>query len=141
MLVRARPEIDRWRSSLRPEDIVEVGGIPCTSLTGTGFDLARTLPLRRAVVALDVLGRQAGLARVAVLTYRDGHRGWKGLHRVEQAVLLADPRARSTGETRLRLVGVARGRRGPRRGTRPVVGQPQEDRSAAADRAPPGLRP
>lgn len=106
LLVRVRPEIVRWRSALADQDVEVVNGVPCTAAARTGFDLARRLPLRRAVVALDALGRQAGLAPEAVLRYRHQHRRWRGVPRVDTAVSLADPRARSTGETRLRLVWV-----------------------------------
>ena len=106
LLVRARQGIVRWRSDLDAEDVVVVDGIPCTAPPRTGFDLARRLPLRRGVVALDVLGRQVSVSPAAVLDYRHRHRRWRGVPRVDAAVSLADPRALSTGETRLRLLWV-----------------------------------
>jgi hypothetical protein len=106
ILVRERPEIVRWRSHLGPDDATLVHGIPCTSPVRTGFDLARRRSLREAVVALDQLGRLLGLSPEAVLHYADERRGWRGVAQVRRAVGLTDPRALSTGETRLRLVWV-----------------------------------
>lgn len=106
VLIRAREGIRRWRSRLDPGDVVLVDGVPCTSPARTGFDLARSHPLRDGVVCLDVLGRQVGLSPVDVLDYARAHRRWRGLPRVLPAVRLADPRAASTGETRFRLVWV-----------------------------------
>ena len=81
-----------------------VHGIPCTSLVRTAFDLARHRSLREGVVALDQLGRLLRLRPDAVLQYAEERRGWRGVPQVRQAVALTDPRALSTGETRLRLV-------------------------------------
>ena len=106
ILVRERPEIVRWRSHLGPDDVSVVHGIPCTSPVRTGFDLARRRSLREAVVALDQLGRLLRLSPEAVLHYADERRGWRGVPQVRRAVGLTDPRALSTGETRLRLVWV-----------------------------------
>lgn len=106
LLVRARQGVVRWRSHLDAEDAVVIDGIPCTSAARTGFDLARKLPLRRAVVALDVMGRQAGLSPSAVLDYRRSHRRWRGVPGVDMALPLIDPRALSPGETRFRLIWV-----------------------------------
>lgn len=106
LLIRAREGVMRWRSTLAPDDYAVVDGIACTSAARTGFDLARTLPLRRAVVALDVLGRMTGLAPGSVMAYREAHRRWRGVPRVDAAAALADPRALSPGETRLRLIWV-----------------------------------
>ena len=83
-----------------------VHGIPCTSAVRTGFDLARHRSLREAVVALDQLGRLLQLQPDAVLHYAQERRGWRGVPQVRRAVGLTDPRALSTGETRLRLVWV-----------------------------------
>jgi hypothetical protein len=104
LLVRRRAGLVRWRSALHDGDVVDVQGIACTSPARTGFDLVRTRDLRAGVVCLDVLGRQVGLEPADVLAYAHRHRRWRGRPRVAPAVALADPRARSTGETRLRLV-------------------------------------
>jgi hypothetical protein len=106
LLIRHRPELVRWRSPLADEELVEVDGVPCTAEVRTGFDLVRTRDLRSGVVCLDILGRQIGLDPALVLAHAAARRRWKGRPRVAPAVALADPRALSTGETRLRLVWV-----------------------------------
>jgi hypothetical protein len=106
LLIRARPELVRWRSALADDERVEVDGVPCTVAVRTGFDLVRTRDLRSGVICLDVLGRQVGLDPASVLAHAVPRRRWKGRPRVAPAVDLADPRALSTGETRLRLVWV-----------------------------------
>jgi hypothetical protein len=106
MLVRARPGMARWRSALDPGDCDVVHGITCTSPLRTAFDLARRRSLREAVVALDQLGRLLCVNPHHVRRYGGQHRGWRGVAVVRRAVPLCDPRARSTGETRLRLIWV-----------------------------------
>ena len=106
VLIRARPELERWRSTLTDDEVVQIDGVPCTSPVRTGFDLVRSRDLRSGVVCLDVLGRQIGLHPVDVLAHSEARRRWRGRPRVAGAVELADPRALSTGETRFRLVWV-----------------------------------
>jgi hypothetical protein len=106
LLIRPRPELVRWRSNLDDDDVFEVDGIPCTNGARTGFDLARLGTLRAGVVALDVLGRQAAVRPSAVLAYARRHPRWRGRPQCVEVVRLADPRARSSGETRLRLTWV-----------------------------------
>jgi len=106
IIVRKRDGIVFWRSQLTDDDVCEVDGVCVTVDARTGFDLVRTRDLRGGVISLDVMGRQAGLSPADVLTYARRHRRWRGVPRVAPAVELADPRARSTGETRFRLVWV-----------------------------------
>jgi hypothetical protein len=104
LLVRQRAGLVRWRSTLLAEEVVCRHGIPCTSLVRTAFDLVRRLPVREGVVALDLLARQAALPPGDVLEHAAARRGWRGVGLVRRAVPMADPRAASTGETRLRLL-------------------------------------
>jgi hypothetical protein len=106
VLIRARTGLTRWRSVLEDDDVVLVDGIPVTSPVRTCFDLVRRSQLRDGVIVLDVLGRQLRLSPATVSGYAQRHRKWRGLPRVAPAVELADVRARSTGETRLRLTWI-----------------------------------
>ena len=106
VLIRARTGLTRWRSVLGDDDVVVVDGIPVTSAVRTGFDLVRRSQLRDGVTVLDLLGRQLRLSPDAVSSYAQRHRKWRGLPRVAPAVELADIRARSAGETRLRLTWI-----------------------------------
>ena len=104
LLIRTRPGIVRWRSELADDERVDVGGVVCSTAVRTGFDLVRLCDLRNGVVCLDAMGRQVGLSPAAVLAHAAVRRRWRGRPRIAPAVGLADPRALSTGETRLRLV-------------------------------------
>ncbi len=81
-------------------------GIPCCTAVRAAFDHARRTPLREGVVGLDVFGRRLGLSPADVLAYAERHRGWQGLPLLRRGAALADPRALSPGETRLRLMWV-----------------------------------
>jgi Protein of unknown function (DUF559) len=106
LLIRARPGIVRWRHRLTDDDMVLVGGIPCTTLIRTAFDLGRLQQLRLGVAALDIIGQQCQISALRVAAYADDRRRWKGLPALRSALTLTDPRAESPGETRLRLIWV-----------------------------------
>jgi very-short-patch-repair endonuclease len=77
----------------------------CTAGLRTALDIARCEPLVEAVVALDVLLAQVvvgkgELAEAAVA----GRGGARGVQRVRRAVALADGRAESPPESRLRVL-------------------------------------
>jgi hypothetical protein len=99
-----RERVVYWRSALGPDDIREVNGIPVTAPLRTAFDLARSLPLEDAVVALDVMARQLGIAPGAVEEFLRSHRRFRGVPLGLRAARLAEPRSRSCGESRLRVV-------------------------------------
>ena len=101
-----RERVVYWRSVLGPGDVREVGGIPVTAPLRTAFDLARTHPLENAVVALDVIGRQLGVAPAAVDEFLRAHRRFRGVPVGLRAAGLADPRSRSCGESRLRVIWI-----------------------------------
>lgn len=95
------------RSRLIDEDVVSIGGVRCTSLVRTAFDLARlTSDLREAVVAVDVMLRFTDLPLEDVLAYADQRRRWRGHRQLRQVMSLADAHALSPPETRLRLLWV-----------------------------------
>lgn len=102
--VRHRDGITLLRSRLDDGDTVEVDGITVTSAIRTAFDLARLGTARESVVALDAVCRALRVDPLAVAAYIEEHRRYKGVPRARWAVQLCDPRARSTGESRLRLV-------------------------------------
>jgi hypothetical protein len=106
LLIRPRSGVVRWRSDLTPDDLTVVDGIICTAQVRTAFDLARFSQFREAVVELDVLGRQIAVRPAEVAAYAHRHPRWRGKPQALEVVKLADPRARSAGETRLRLVWV-----------------------------------
>jgi hypothetical protein len=86
-------------------DVVEVSGIPVTTIVRTGFDGARFAPsLREAVAFIDPLLRATGTSPAQLVTYADGlGPGWKGIGQARCAIGLANPAARNGWESRLRV--------------------------------------
>jgi hypothetical protein len=102
------------RSELRPEDVVELRGLPATSALRTAIDLGRWLPLTDAVVAVD-MALQKGLITLTELDARvAGQPRCRGIGQLRRVVQLAEPAAESPMETRLRLILVLSGLPRPR---------------------------
>jgi len=116
----ARSGLAYWRTALDRDHVREVDGIPVTDPVRTAFDLARTEPLENAVVALDTMGRQLGVSPEAVIDFLRGHRAFRGVPVGLRAAALADPRSRSGGESRLRLVWTQEARL-PRPESNPLI--------------------
>jgi predicted transcriptional regulator of viral defense system len=109
---------------LPPEDVVEINGLPVTSLERTITDCALALPSRRALAIADsgmrVLARPdrfsrgASEARIEALRGRlserlAAHRGARGVVGARAVVAHADPFSESPGETDVRWIAVSRG--------------------------------
>lgn len=84
-------------------EVLDAGGCRVTSAPRTAWDLCRRLPLDEAVVALDALCRVCGFAPAELLARREASPGARGCRRLDDVVMLADPRAESPPESRLRL--------------------------------------
>ncbi|MEE6281444.1 type IV toxin-antitoxin system AbiEi family antitoxin domain-containing protein [Georgenia sunbinii] len=98
-----RPDVSAFISSLPPDDVVIIGGLPCTTPTRTALDLARYRPRFVGLGAVDALAH-AGLTSVSDL--REGLAtlgGHRFVKRARQVVELCDPRAESAGESWCRL--------------------------------------
>ena len=102
--VSARAGISIWRARLPSHEVVQRRGLPATSPLRTAFDLGARLPLMEAVVAIDMALHQRLVRRDRLEAYVAGHSRRKGVARLRRAVALADPRAESPMETRLRLL-------------------------------------
>lgn len=94
--VRQRDGRGRWR-------IVPGRTVDATSPLRTAFDLARREPRIEAVVALDALGCHCRVDPAEVLDLATRHPGVRGIGRLANLVALADSRAESPMETRIRL--------------------------------------
>jgi hypothetical protein len=93
---------------LHAEEIVTVGGIPCTDTARTVVDVARTVPFEQAVVVADAALRRTRSA--PPLVNRDALRGalrnaagWRGVPAARRALAFADGRGESVGESRSRV--------------------------------------
>ena len=97
--VSARSGVSVHRARLRDRDVVERRGMPATSMLRTVLDLGRRSPLMDTMVAVDMALRK-GMLDLAEL------RAHTSLSRVAE---LAEPKAESPMETRLRLLLVLTG--------------------------------
>lgn len=102
--LRPQPHLVVRRAQLSAGDITPLFGIPVTTPVRTAFDLARFLPPGDAVVALDAMLRQSKVSPAALLAYIESHAWWPGVASARRAFSLADGRAESPMETRMRLV-------------------------------------
>jgi Protein of unknown function (DUF559) len=109
---RTHPGLLVHRDSLAADEVRRRGLIATTTPLRTGYDLARRLApddLVEAVVALDALARVGQFPLGHVLGLAQRHPRARGRRALAGAVELADPRAGSPMETRLRLILVLRG--------------------------------
>ena len=99
-----RPGVASGVRSLRPDEVVELGGVLLTSRTRTALDLGRMLPRYDAIGALDAfLG--SGVPRHELEWGVHRFKGHRGVLQLRELVPLADPRAESMPESALRLHG------------------------------------
>lgn len=92
------------RGPVTDADVTSVAGCRMTTASRTAWDLARRLRLAEAVVAVDALARTGGFTPTDLLARRAASPGARGCRRLDEVVRLADPRAESPPETRLRLL-------------------------------------
>jgi hypothetical protein len=92
------------RATMRPEDIVELDGVPVTSAARTLFDLARHLPLYAGVVALDFALHEKLTSRAELDEMIELCGNWPKIRRARRALALADERTESVLESVSRLV-------------------------------------
>jgi very-short-patch-repair endonuclease len=98
------PGLRVHRDLAEPAEITEVGPYRVTTAVRTAFDLARWVPtLREKVVAVDALAHHCGIALEDVLRLRRQHSGARGARHVVPVLRLADARAESPMETRIRM--------------------------------------
>ncbi len=92
------------QAGLRAEEVLAVGGRTCTAAVRTALDMARLEPLMDAVVALDQLLARAVGDEVALRAGAAALPTGRGCRSARRAVALADGRAESPPETRLRVL-------------------------------------
>jgi hypothetical protein len=107
--VRSHPGLRVRRGTAVGADRWTVRGRAVTAPARTAWDLARRLELAEAVVALDALAARGGFAPDELLRRRAAAPGARGCRRLDRVVQLADPRAESPMESRLRLLLVLAG--------------------------------
>ncbi len=98
---RGRPDLRRHRHRLASGDVVELDGLPVTSLERTVADCACALPASDGVVLADAALRR-GMARQACTEILLRRSGQRGVRKALTVLELADDGAESPGESRLR---------------------------------------
>jgi hypothetical protein len=99
-----RPGVASGTRTLPAHDVVDVQGIPVTTMLRTALDLGRRLPRYDAIGALDGFLR-SGLARAELLGEVERFAGQRGVVQLRELAPVADPRAESMPESALRLHG------------------------------------
>ncbi|MBO0808345.1 MAG: DUF559 domain-containing protein [Actinobacteria bacterium] len=101
MGARRGPRIRQDR--LGVDEVTEANGCRVTTASRTAWDLARRVTLVEAVVAVDALARRGSFVPADLLDWRATRPGARGCRRLGRVVALADPRAESPPESRLRV--------------------------------------
>lgn len=101
--LRTRPGLVVRRHRLLPGEAVEHDGIRVTTPCRTAFDLARALPRREAVVAVDALARAGRFSPADLAALATRHPRAHHLDRLPEIVRLARTGSDSPQETRIRL--------------------------------------
>jgi len=102
------------RDRLDADEVVQVVGLPATSVTRTAFDVGRLTRGHAGVSRLDALGNATGFDVAAVLQLADRHAGTPGVPRLREALTRHDPGSESPRETWLRLLLIGAGFPRPR---------------------------
>jgi hypothetical protein len=102
------------RAALSSEEIVLRRGLPTTSALRTVVDLAARSPLTEGVVAADMFLHEGRVSMADLRAHIAEHPGAKGIARLRRAVELAEPKAESPIETRLRMLLLLAGLPGQR---------------------------
>ncbi|MCH6167841.1 DUF559 domain-containing protein [Pseudonocardia alaniniphila] len=100
----SRPGLRVRRDRLAFDEITVLpDGIVVTTPLRTAYDLARRSPLVDAVVAVDALANVHGFAPADLVPFGSRHLGARGSTQLPTVVAMADPRAESPMETRIRF--------------------------------------
>ena len=97
------------RGNLEASDVVAVRGLRVTSPLRTWFDLARLLPVQEAVAAVDWALHERMFTAPSLAAYIADRPRLRGVPQARQVLELADARAESLMESRLRVVLVQAG--------------------------------
>ena len=106
--VKVHPRLSVRRGRPQEADVGTVYGCRLTTPLRTAWDLARSLELVEAVVAVDALAFRR-FPPSLLLDRREREPGARGCRRLDRVVDLADARSESPMETRLRLLLVLAG--------------------------------
>ena len=98
-----RPGLRCYETDLLAEDVVEVAGLPCTTVERTAVDLARWSVPGMGLAVLDAMARRGLVVPADLLPITQRWSGDRFIARARRLVSLCDPAAESYGESWLRL--------------------------------------
>jgi very-short-patch-repair endonuclease len=101
---RRRAGVSISRAALTPAEIVVRRGLPTTSPLRTVVDLGGRDPLTEGVVAADMFLHVRLVTIAELVMYVGEHPGVRGIARLRRVVDLAEPKAESPMESRLRML-------------------------------------
>lgn len=133
-----RPGLVAHRDRLDPGEIMSHRGVRMTSPMRTAWDLARRCEVDEAVVAVDALARVGRFHPDLLVNFGARYQGARGTVQLADVLTLADRRAGSPMETRLRLLLIRGGL--PRPQLQWVVQDPVARRAVWLDLAYPDHR-
>lgn len=97
------------RDRLAVDEVVTVDGIAMTGPARTAFDVVRWQDITEGVVAVDALARCHRLSPADLRELRSRHLAARGSRKLDPVLALADPRAESPMESRIRVALVRGG--------------------------------
>lgn len=97
------------RDRLAANEVLVTAGVATTSPLRTALDLVRWRSRTEGVVAVDALARVHPFAPADIRAVRSRHLGARGSRQLEPVLALADPRAESPMESRIRVALVMGG--------------------------------
>jgi very-short-patch-repair endonuclease len=100
---RAVPGLVLHRDRLCADEVTVAGGTRVTAPHRTAFDIVRWRDLTEGVVAVDALAHRHDFDPSELNALRSRHLGARGTRKLEVVLRLADPRAESPMETRIRI--------------------------------------
>ncbi|OBK12271.1 type IV toxin-antitoxin system AbiEi family antitoxin [Mycobacterium asiaticum] len=106
---RRAPGVLVWEERIEPDEICVVNGMRVTTPERTAVDLARRLPLDRAVAAVDALMQATELKMADVELLVSRYKGRRGVQSARAVLDLVDGGAQSPKETWLRLLLIRAG--------------------------------
>lgn len=106
---REHPGLHVHRGALGADEVRPCRGVLVTTPQQTAYDLGRRPGLVEAVVAVDALANACRFDPADVLVHAQRRPGARGLRDLRRTIALADRRAGSPMETRLRLILVLGG--------------------------------
>ena len=107
--VAARSGVRVRRALNLAEDVVQVRGLPATSIVRTIADVSSHATLTEAVVVADAALHLRRVTLCQLTSWAEGHAGHPGIRRLRRVIELAEPASESPMESRLRMVLVLGG--------------------------------